>query len=161
MKQVDDAADQLEVSPPKKWAAGVPAVGHALDYAVRQSGVRRTALSLLSLNQAGGIDCPGCAWPDPKRRHRNEYCENGAKHIADEATTSRVTREFFAEHSIAELDGMSDMWLNQQGRLSEPMVKRPGATHYESIGWGGAFDIIADQLNGLGSPDEGDCCTDR
>lgn len=154
MKRVEDAADKLSVTPPKAWAAGLPAVGHALDYAVRQSGVRRTALTLLDLNQFGGMDCPGCAWPDPKHRHRNEYCENGAKHIADEATTSRVTREFFARYSVAELDGMSDMWLNQQGRLTEPMVKRPGASHYERIEWADAFSVIADELNGLASPDE-------
>jgi anaerobic selenocysteine-containing dehydrogenase len=111
-------------------------------------------LSLLNLNQVTGMDCPGCAWPDPRHRHRNEYCENGAKHSADEATTRRVTREFFAEHSDAELDGMSDMWLNQQGRLTEPMVKRPGASHYAPTGWDDAFGIVADQLNGLASPDE-------
>lgn len=75
------------------------------------------------------MDCPGCAWPDPKHRHLNEYCENGLEHIADEATTNRVTGSFFAEHSIAELDAQSDMWLNQHGRLTEPMIKRPGASH--------------------------------
>ncbi|GAB6987511.1 FdhF/YdeP family oxidoreductase [Nocardioides pyridinolyticus] len=125
-----------------------------MDYAVRHSGIRRTALTLLSLNQTEGIDCPGCAWPDPTQRHRNEYCENGAKHIADEATTRRVTREFFAEHSVAELDGKSDMWLNHQGRLTEPMVKRPGASHYQPISWDDALGIVADELNGLDSPDE-------
>ena len=154
MKKLDDSSDHLEVSPPKAWAAGVPAVVHAIDYAVRQSGLSRTALTLLNLNQVGGIDCPGCAWPDPKQRHRNEYCENGAKHIADDATTSRVTREFFARYSVTELDGMSDMWLNEQGRLTEPMIKRSGATHYEPIEWAEAFSIIADELNGLASPDE-------
>ena len=71
------------------------------------------------LNQANGIDCPGCAWPEPvaDKRHRNEYCENGAKHVNDEATTRRITREFFREHSIADLAAKSDMWLNEQGRL--------------------------------------------
>jgi molybdopterin-dependent oxidoreductase alpha subunit len=149
-----DPQDDLKVTPPKTYAAGVPAVAHAMEYSLAQAGPKRTLLTLLSLNQAEGIDCPGCAWPDPKHRHKNEYCENGAKHVNDEATTRRVTREFFAEHSVAELDTKSDMWLNHQGRLTEPMVKRPGATHYEPIGWDDAFGIIADELNALASPDE-------
>ncbi|MFI5624773.1 FdhF/YdeP family oxidoreductase [Nocardioides sp. NPDC051685] len=151
---VEDPVDALGVTEPKTWAAGVPAVRKALEYSLTQTSVRRTALTLLNLNQAGGIDCPGCAWPEPGHRHRNEYCENGAKHIADEATSRRVTREFFARHPVAELDGKSDYWLNQQGRLTEPMVKRPGATHYEPISWEDAFATIAEELNGLDSPDE-------
>ncbi|MGN6723672.1 MAG: FdhF/YdeP family oxidoreductase, partial [Marmoricola sp.] len=95
-----------------------------------------------------------CAWPEPGHRHMNEYCENGAKHVNDEATTRRITREFFAEHPIAELDSKSDYWLNQQGRLTEPMVKRPGATHYEPIDWDDALDLIAHELRALPSPDE-------
>ncbi|TDD30486.1 FdhF/YdeP family oxidoreductase [Kribbella turkmenica] len=154
MDAVDDPQENLTAGPPKQYAAGLPAVAHAIQYSLEQTTVRRTALTLLNLNQAEGIDCPGCAWPEPERRHRNEYCENGAKHINDEATTRRVTRDFFARHSIDELDGKSDYWLNQQGRLTEPMVKRPGATHYEPIDWDDAFRGIADELNGLGSPDE-------
>ncbi|NYI78875.1 FdhF/YdeP family oxidoreductase [Nocardioides panzhihuensis] len=151
---VGDPVDALGVSEPKTWAAGVPAVRKAIEYSLKQTSVRRTALTLLNLNQADGMDCPGCAWPDPGHRAKNEYCENGAKHIADEATSRRVTREFFARHSVAELDGKSDYWLNQQGRLTEPMVKRPGATHYEPISWEEAFETIGTELNGLDSPDE-------
>ncbi|MBB3088403.1 FdhF/YdeP family oxidoreductase [Nocardioides albus] len=151
---VDEPVDAPDVSEPKTWAAGVPAVRKAIEYSLKQTTVRRTALTLLNLNQAGGIDCPGCAWPDPGHRARNEYCENGAKHIADEATSRRVTRELFEKHSVAELDERSDHWLNQQGRLTEPMVKRPGATHYEPITWEEAFETIGAELNGLDSPDE-------
>ena len=154
MRSDEDPGDALEVRPPQDHAAGVPAVAHALGYALGQAGPRRTALTLLNLNQVGGIDCPGCAWPDPKRRPTNEYCENGAKHVSDEATRARVTREFFAAHPIAELDQRSDMWLNQRGRLTEPMVKRPGGTHYEPIGWDEAFALVADELTALDSPDE-------
>ncbi|GEM33606.1 formate dehydrogenase [Nocardia neocaledoniensis NBRC 108232] len=154
MTSIDDPHDDLTVTPPKTWAAGVPGVAHALEYALAQTSPARTALTLLNINQTKGFDCPGCAWPEPKHRHKNEYCENGAKHIADEATTRRVTADFFAEHSVAELDGKSDYWLNQQGRLTEPMVKRPGATHYAPIGWDEAFDLMATTLNGLESPDE-------
>ncbi|MDG9718033.1 FdhF/YdeP family oxidoreductase [Streptomyces sp. DH24] len=156
MSSIADPGDDLSVTPPKTWAAGVPAVAHALEYSLAQTSPRRTALTLLNINQAEGIDCPGCAWPEPApgKRHRNEYCENGAKHINDEATSRRVTRDFFREHSIAELDGMSDHWLNQQGRLTEPMVKRPGATHYEPIGWDEALELLARELRALDSPDE-------
>ncbi|WP_460848524.1 FdhF/YdeP family oxidoreductase [Nocardioides ultimimeridianus] len=149
-----DPADDLTVTPPKEWAAGLPAVRKAIEYSLGQTSPRRTALTLLSLNQAGGIDCPGCAWPDPGHRHLNEYCENGAKHINDEATSRRVTRELFAEHPVAELDQRSDYWLNQQGRLTEPMIKRPGATHYEPVSWEDALATIAAELRGLDSPDE-------
>lgn len=146
----------LTVTPPKDWAAGVPAVAHALEYSLDQTTPRRTALTLLNMNQVDGIDCPGCAWPDPApgRRHKNEYCENGAKHINDEATSRRITADFFRRHSVADLAERSDEWLNQQGRLTEPMVKRPGAEHYEPINWHDALGLLAEELNALDSPDE-------
>ncbi|MFH9712129.1 FdhF/YdeP family oxidoreductase [Streptomyces luteogriseus] len=146
----------LSVTPPKKWAAGVPAVVHALEYSLEQTSPRRTGVDLLTMNQVGGIDCPGCAWADPApgRRHRNEYCENGAKHINDEATTRRITADFFREHSVRDLAARSDRWLNQQGRLTEPMIKRPGSEHYEPIGWNDALGVLAEELRTLDSPDE-------
>jgi len=150
----EDPHDELSVSPPKTYAAGVPAVAHAIEYSLSQTTPRRTMLTLLNINQTNGFDCPGCAWPEPKHRHKNEYCENGAKHINDEATTKRVTDDFFARHSVAELDAKSDYWLNQQGRLTEPMVKWAGTTHYERIGWQDAFGLIAEELRALESPDE-------
>ncbi|GGQ10426.1 FdhF/YdeP family oxidoreductase [Streptomyces mutabilis] len=152
----EESETSLSVTPPKKWAAGVPAVVHALEYSLEQTSPRRTGVDLLTMNQVGGIDCPGCAWADPApgRRHRNEYCENGAKHINDEATTRRVTAGFFREHSVADLAGRSDMWLNQQGRLTEPMIKRPGSAHYEPITWNDALGVLAGELNSLASPDE-------
>ncbi|GAA5038347.1 molybdopterin-dependent oxidoreductase alpha subunit [Thermocatellispora tengchongensis] len=146
--------ERLSVTPPKTWAAGVPGVTHALSYSLGQTSLRRTALTLLSVNQVTGLDCPGCAWPEPGRRHVNEYCENGAKHVADEATTRRVTAEFFRRHPVSELAGMSDQWLNQQGRLTEPMVKRPGSDHYEPIGWDEALDLLAGELRALDDPDQ-------
>ena len=146
----------LSVTPPKKWAAGLPAVVHALEYSLEQTSPRRTGVDLLAVNQVGGIDCPGCAWADPApgQRHRNEYCENGAKHINDEATKRRITADFFREHSVSDLAGRSDMWLNQQGRLTEPMIKRPGSDHYEPIGWNEALGVLAGELTSLASPDE-------
>ncbi len=156
VRAIEEPEEDLSLSKPKTWATGAPAVAHALQYALSQTSPKRTALTLLNINQDGGIDCPGCAWPEgaPDKRHRNEYCENGAKHIADEATTRRVTREFFAEHPVSELAERSDYWLNQQGRLTEPMVKYPDSDHYEPIGWDGALGLLADELNGLDTPDE-------
>ncbi|MGI5163485.1 FdhF/YdeP family oxidoreductase [Spirillospora sp. CA-253888] len=147
----DDSA--LQVGKPKEWAAGVPGVAAALRDSYEQMGVRRTALTLLHVNQTKGFDCPGCAWPEGRRRHTAEFCENGAKAVAEEATTRRVTREFFAAHSVDELGERSDMWLGQQGRLTEPMILRAGSRHYEPVSWDEAFDLVATELNALDSPD--------
>lgn len=152
----EEPETSLSVSPPKKWAAGVPAVVHALEYSLEQTSPGRAGVDLLTINQVGGVDCPGCAWADPApgRRSRNEYCENGAKHINDEATTRRITADFFGEHSVSDLAARSDMWLNQQGRLTEPMIKRPGGEHYEPISWNDALGVLARELKALASPDE-------
>ncbi|AWW36881.1 hypothetical protein ADL00_29080 [Streptomyces sp. AS58] len=152
----EEPEESLTVTPPKKWAAGVPAVVHALEYSLQETSAKNTGVTLLTMNQVGGIDCPGCAWADPSpgHRHRNEYCENGAKHINDEATTRRVTADFFRRHSVSDLGRRSDMWLNQQGRLTEPVVKRPDSDHYEPISWGDALGLLAAELTSLDSPDE-------
>ncbi|MFB4314471.1 FdhF/YdeP family oxidoreductase [Actinomadura sp. 21ATH] len=151
----DDHDDTgLRVSAPKEWAAGVPGVTAALKRSYDQMGVGRTALTLLRVNQKQGFDCPGCAWPEGDKRHVAEFCENGAKAVAEEATTRRVTREFFARHTVDELNGMSDHWLGQQGRLTEPMIKRSGSARYEPVSWDEAFALLARELAGLDSPDE-------
>ncbi|GGL91423.1 formate dehydrogenase [Streptomyces fumigatiscleroticus] len=146
--------EHLKVSPPATWAAGVPAVYHAMQYSLSQTSPKRTALTLLNLNQVRGFDCPGCAWPEPEPGDRpvNEYCENGAKHTNDEATSRRVTADFFRRYPVGELARKSDRWLNQQGRLTQPMVKRPGSDHYEPISWSAALDLLADELRALDSP---------
>lgn len=127
----------------------------AARFALREMGVVRGARTLLQVNQPDGIDCPGCAWPEPDSgRSHFEFCEEGAKHVADEATTKRVTPEFFAKWSVKELADQTDLWLNQQGRLTHPMILREGAQHYEPIDWPDAFALIANELNALASPDE-------
>jgi molybdopterin-dependent oxidoreductase alpha subunit len=153
----DDVDDRgLEIGEALTSAAGLSGVRHGVSPVVAQVGVVRGARTLLKLNQVKGFDCPGCAWPDPAEgvRSHAEFCENGAKAIAEEATQRRVTREFFATHSIADLGGKSDYWLGQQGRLTEPMVAREGATHYEPIRWDQAFDLIARELRANSSPNE-------
>ena len=149
----DPSEDELEVGERKHSVAGVPAITKALAMARAQMGVRRTALTLARVNQKHGFDCPGCAWPDPDHRSPAEFCENGAKAVAEEATLRRVDRHFFAAHPIAELAERSDYWLGQQGRLSEPMHRPRGATHYQPIGWDDAFALIAERLHALPSPD--------
>jgi molybdopterin-dependent oxidoreductase alpha subunit len=135
---------------------GLPAIGVALRRSVEQMGVTRTVRTLGHLNQADGFDCPGCAWPDPDPESRSvaEFCENGAKAVAEEATRRTVGPEFFAEHSLEDLAGRSDYWLGQQGRLLHPMVRRPGGSHYEPISWQEAFALVARHLRALASPDE-------
>jgi molybdopterin-dependent oxidoreductase alpha subunit len=151
---VEDPDDsELQVGHPKNWAVGAPAVTHALQISQQQMGARRSALTLLRVNQKGGFDCPGCAWPEGTERSHFEFCENGAKAVAEEATVRRVTPEFFAEHSVDELAGKTDYWLGQQGRLTEPMYKAPEDGHYRPVSWEDAFRIAADELK-AGTPDE-------
>jgi molybdopterin-dependent oxidoreductase alpha subunit len=148
--------NDLSVRHAKDHAAGPTAVAVTMKRAIEQLGVRRAAKVLLKLNQVDGFDCQGCAWPDPSPEHRHtaEFCENGAKAVTEEATLRRVGREFFAAHPLVELRERSDYWLGQQGRITEPMVLRAGATHYEPISWEDAFGLIARHLDGLSSPDE-------
>ncbi|MGW4338693.1 FdhF/YdeP family oxidoreductase [Rhodococcus koreensis] len=147
--------EDVVVTHEKSYAAGVPAVLVSLGRGLEQMGPVRTARTLMKLNQRHGFDCPGCAWPEtPGHRKHAEFCENGAKAVAEEATTRTVTPEFFAEHSVADLLGRTEFWLGQQGRLTHPMVLLPGATHYEPIEWDAAFALIAGELRGLASPDE-------
>ena len=142
------------MGPPQEYAAGIPAVIQSLRHGGRQMGAKRTLLTLLSVNQKTGFDCPGCAWPEGDHRHAAEFCENGAKAVAEEATLRRVTPAFFAEHSVAELLERSDYWLGQQGRLTHPMYLAPGARHYTPVSWEQAYDIVAGELAALDSPDE-------
>ncbi|MEU6808474.1 FdhF/YdeP family oxidoreductase [Streptomyces sp. NPDC046831] len=150
----DPVQDAPLVAGPKHVAAGLPAIGRTLRTAQRQMGLRRTALTLLRVNQKDGFDCPGCAWPEADDRHTAEFCENGAKAVAEEATLRRVTPEFFAAHSVTDLAGRSGYWLGQQGRLTHPVHLPEGADHYEPVTWERAFDIVAEELAALGSPDE-------
>jgi molybdopterin-dependent oxidoreductase alpha subunit len=141
------------IGKPPKIAAGLPAIYQTTRFAVREMGVLRGVKALLQLNQKAGFDCQSCAWPSPDDdRQVAEFCENGAKAVADEATTKRATPEFFREHSLDDLRRQSDFWLGQQGRLTHPMVKRENATHYEPISWDDAFKLIAAELNALPTP---------
>src|SRR5258708_15311254 len=106
---IPDALPPEETSPPtvkpiSKVAGGLPAVLSSAKYTFKEMGAVRGVRTLLQLNQKQGIDCPGCAWPEPDgERSHFEFCEEGAKHVADEATTKRVTPELFKPCSVAAL----------------------------------------------------------
>jgi molybdopterin-dependent oxidoreductase alpha subunit len=147
--------ENLTVDEPKKTAAGLVSITKSMKRVWREMGLARGSKSLRALNQKGGIDCQSCAWADPEeKRTLAEFCENGAKAMADEGTTKRVTPDFFTRYNVAELLEKTDFWLNAQGRLTEPMFLAEGATHYQPVSWEKAFDVIAEELNLLASPDE-------
>ena len=151
---VDESA--LEVTTPKTWAAGIPGVLVSLDRAVEQMGVSRTVKTLRLLNQREGFDCPGCAWPEPQgHRKMAEFCENGAKAVAEEATKRRIGPEFFAAHPVGEL-GDEDRLLARaagQAHRADGAAARCARTT-TPISWDSAFTLIAEELNALSSPDE-------
>ncbi|MCW2627264.1 FdhF/YdeP family oxidoreductase [Mycobacterium sp.] len=154
---VDATFDEhaVRVNGPEHEAAGVKAVMVSMERALVQMGPTRMTAALARVNQRHGFDCPGCAWPEePGGRKIAEFCENGAKAVAEEATKRTVTPEFFARHSVSELATRPEYWLSQQGRLTHPMVLREGHDHYEPIDWDDAYRLIAKHLNGLDSPDE-------
>jgi len=143
------------LSKPKDVAAGIPAVISSLSHGITRMGTLASLRNFTSVNRFDGFDCPGCAWPDPDG-HRTiaEFCENGAKAVADEGTRKRAGPEFWSQWSVGELSRKSDQWLNSQGRLTHPMILRPGSDYYSELSWDEAFDIIADELVSLDNPDQ-------
>ena len=140
----------------KTKAVGLPAIISSFRHVIGEAGVIRGLKALSKVNQKGGFDCPSCAWPDPddERSGIAEYCENGAKAIAEETTTKKLTPDFFAKNSVAALSDLSDYHLGKQGRIAHPMLLPKGGTHYQPISWDDAFNHIAKNLNALASPDE-------
>jgi molybdopterin-dependent oxidoreductase alpha subunit len=146
---------KLRVGHASEEAAGIPAIWNTMLYGIGEMGPLRSSEAFLKINQITGFDCQSCAWPSPdKKRKIFEFCENGAKAVSDESTKKRIGPDFFAQYSIAELAAQSDYWLNQQGRLTSPMVRHPNATHYQPITWPEAFTMIAEELNCLDSPNQ-------
>jgi molybdopterin-dependent oxidoreductase alpha subunit len=146
--------NRLRLGKPKKQAAGIPAVISSGKHSLKKMGITRTVKSLAMVNQKSGFDCPGCAWPDPEHRTNFEFCENGAKAVADEATKSRVGPDFFSRYSIQDLANKSDFWLNNQGRITEPMFLDKDSNHYAPISWDDALEKISGKLNSLESPNK-------
>jgi len=148
-------AEGARVQGRNKIAAGFHSIYETAHFGFKEMGVKRTFETLLKVNQKGGFDCPSCAWPDPDgKRKPAEFCENGAKAIASEATLKRLTPEVFARHSISDLRQQPDVWFEGLGRITHPMILRKNSTHYEAISWDEAFALIARELGSLASPDE-------
>ena len=137
-------------------SVGFKAIKSAISHITNEVGLVKGIGLLAKLNQKDGFDCPGCAWPDPdeKRAFLAEYCENGAKAVAEEATKNRVSPLFFTTHSVSELSELSDYEIGKKGRITHPVVLHEGKDHYEEISWEEAFKMIGDELNTLDSPDE-------
>lgn len=146
----------LKITEPKDWAAGIPAVYEAFKDLVQETGLLRGLGASLKMNQKGGFDCSSCAWPDPDddRSPIAEYCENGAKALAEEATTKKLTLDFFSKNSVEDLATLNDYEIGKKGRIAQPVYLPEGGKYYQEISWSDAFKKIADKLNSLASPDE-------
>ena len=147
-----DDTNALRLKKPKTKAAGIPAVLSSAKHGLAKMGLAKTIKNLMMVNQKEGFDCPGCAWPDPEHRTTFEFCENGAKAVADEAMKAHVTPHFFSKHSVSELSQLSDYELNRKGRISHPVILEKGALHYTKISWKDAFSRISDHLKSISDP---------
>jgi len=146
--------DNLQLTEPHTKAAGLKAVQVSLEHLREEVGMVDGIKLLNKMNQKDGFDCSGCAWPDPdgKRSKLGEYCENGVKALAEEATKKRLDPSFFAQFSVEELSQQTDFWIGKAGRITEPMILHAGKSHYEPISWDDAFAHIGQALKALDSP---------
>jgi len=151
-----EVKEKISITKPVTIAAGIKALSTSLQHMREEMTAVSCSKTLFSLNQKGGIDCPGCAWPDPDddRSTLGEYCENGVKAIAEEATEKKADPDFFAKYSVAELSQWDDYKIGKSGRITHPMIIRPSDTHYSPIAWGDAFSMIAEHFKKLESPNE-------
>ncbi|RAV98566.1 FdhF/YdeP family oxidoreductase [Pseudochryseolinea flava] len=147
--------DHLKITKPQKSAGGLQAVIQSAKHVFSEVGVVNGTKALLELNQFDGYDCPGCAWPDPDHeRSAVEFCENGAKAVAEEATTEKCDRDFFQQYSVKDMATWTDFQIGKRGRVTEPFLLEEGDTHYKPIAWHDAFKMIAEHLHKLATPDE-------
>lgn len=147
---------RLKVKTPPQNSVGFGAISSSIGHVTKYMNPIDALKLSLKINQKGGFDCPGCAWPDPddERSSLGEYCENGIKAIAEEAQKNTIDAHFFAKHSVRELASWSDFEIGKSGRLSQPMLLSSGADHYQPISWQEAFDRVGKHLNKLNNPDE-------
>lgn len=146
----------LKLTKRKEKAVGIPALVSTMKHISDELGIWQGIKVLNKMNQKDGFDCPGCAWPDPdgKRSSLGEYCENGAKAIAEEATTKKVDTKFFQKYSVEEMSTWTDYKIGKSGRITEPMYLKEGSSHYKPISWEKAFELVASKLKSLNSPNE-------
>ena len=148
-------AERLKIRKPKRVAAGIAGVTESFKIGFSEAGFSRTMKTMRSVNRFDGYDCPGCAWPDPDN-HRSgfEFCENGAKAFATEATKKRLTPELLASKTVQEWSQHSDMELDKLGRITHPMILDRDSNHYQSISWDDAFSLIAEVVREANDPNE-------
>ena len=148
-------SEKLKLGKPKQAAAGLTGVKKSFGIGIREAGLARTWKAMRTVNRFDGYDCPGCAWPDPDD-HRSgfEFCENGAKAFATEATKKRLTPALLSSKTVQEWSELPDMALDQLGRITHPMILRDSSDRYESISWNDAFTVISTAVSELSSPDE-------
>ena len=151
------------MSDEKKWskrdyhhpAAGWGAAASVLGVLAGEREWVQGPRAIMRMNhEDGGFDCPGCAWPDDRKGLKLDICENGIKHVTWEMTSKRVDRDFFAEHTVTELRDWSEFELEDQGRLTEPMVYDAAGDRYRPISWQAAFDLVGRHMRALDSPDQ-------
>jgi len=140
-------------------AGGWGAAAATAKVLMEQSVITKGSRALLAMNQPGGFKCPSCAFPDADCKKTLEFCENGAKALAHEATKFRVTPEFFRKYTVTELMEQSDYWLEMQGRLTEPMRYEAASDRYVPCSWDEAFAMIGQHLRALSSPHEAEFYT--
>ncbi|GLR20146.1 FdhF/YdeP family oxidoreductase [Portibacter lacus] len=145
-----------KLTKPKDFAAGIPALNSSISQIAKYMKPGDAVTTMRKLNQKGGFDCPGCAWPDPDddRSSLGEYCENGVKAIAEEATKKSLSESFFKENSISELRKKSDFELGKLGRINQPYFKANGEDTFKPIDWKAALLHISNKLKGLDHPDK-------
>ena len=144
----------LKIKKVKSVAAGIPAATSSILHGLKKMGSIKTVKTLTTVNQPEGFDCPGCAWPDPKHSSAFEFCENGAKAVADEAMKGGVNPDFFSKYTVQELSQKSDFWLNRQGRITHPMVLKKGSDKYIPIEWDEAIKLMAKRIKKSNDPDK-------
>lgn len=149
----------LRYKPYNQPAGGWGAAGATAKVLLQQSVIGKGSKALLAMNQPGGFKCPSCAFPDADERKKLEFCENGAKALAWEATQFRAGRELFARHTVTELMAQTDYWLEMQGRLTEPMRYDAATDHYVPCSWDDAFALIGRHLRALDSPHQAEFYT--
>ncbi|MGJ8526838.1 Protein YdeP [Halomonadaceae bacterium LMG 33818] len=140
-------------------AGGWGAAAATAKVLMQESVLVKGSKALLSMNQPGGFKCPSCAYPDPKCKQTLEFCENGAKALAHEATKFRIEEDFFSKYSVSELQEKSDYWLEKQGRLTAPMRYDAATDHYVPVSWDDAFELIGKHLRELDSPHQAEFYT--
>ena len=154
MREQVNELTPIENSPPKLGkpklvAAGIPGVLASMSHSMNNN-LLSSIFNLSKVNRFHGFDCPGCAWPDPdNHRSRFEFCENGAKAVADERSSLKANPKFWSKWPVNELSTKSDNWLNKRGRITHPMVLMPNSMNYTEITWKEAFGMIADELASL------------